>query len=49
MTEIISKLGNNIKSISYDTEDKIWTVNFKNRLTPSKVPDTLIIDFVENA
>lgn len=47
--QLISELGNNVKTISYDTVKEMWTITFKNDLEPSEVDNDLILDFIRNA
>ena len=49
MTEIVGKLGNNIKTIKYDTIICKWIVQYKTRLKSDYVSDENILDFIENA
>jgi len=49
MTQLISKLGNNIKTLKYDAIAEIWIVEYKNGLNKDKVTDSNIIDFIQNA
>ena len=46
--ELINELGNNVKSISYDTESKKWTVSFIRNLTPVESSEDDILDFLRN-
>ena len=46
---LVDELGNNVKTISYDTEQEIWTITYKSDLKPDEVDNDLILDFLRNA
>jgi len=47
--QLVDELGNNVKTISYDTEKEIWKITYKSDLKPNEVDNKLILDFLRNA
>lgn len=46
---LVDELGNNVKTISYDTERETWTITYKSDLKPDEVNNDLILDCLRNA
>jgi len=44
--ELINELGNNVKRISYDTETEMWTIEYKNDLTPDTIGEDNILNYL---
>ena len=47
--ELVSELGSNVKTISYDTEKEIWTITYKSGLETDEVDNDFILDFIRYA
>ena len=41
-------IGNNVKTICFDTDSEMWTITYKNDLTPDVVNNDELIDFLSN-
>ena len=46
--ELINELGNNVKRISYDTETEMWTIEYKNGLTPDTLGEDNILNYLRS-
>ena len=51
MIELLEALesATNVRSATYDNETQMWTITYKNGLTPDVVPSDLLIEFLHNA
>lgn len=49
MQELIESLGNNVKTISYNTIAKEWTIIYINGINPDIVKTEDLKEFLENA
>ena len=49
LNEFIEIIGNNIKSIEYDTELDRWLIKYKNELNDDNVNSDDLLEFLENA
>lgn len=49
MQELIESLGNNVKTVSYNTIAKEWTIIYINGINPDTVKSEDLIDFLKNA
>jgi len=49
MEELVDRLGNNVKTITFFTETREWKITYKNGLEPDTVHNEDIEDFLENA
>jgi hypothetical protein len=47
--ELVNELGNNVKTISYDTEKESWIITYKNDLESNEFGNDSILDFLRNA
>lgn len=49
MNELIESLGNNVKTLTYGTVTKKWTITYVNGINPDSVNSEDLIDFLKNA
>jgi len=48
ITEFVSMLGNNIKSIKYNPYNDDWTIDYNNDLKSDVINSEDLIDFLQN-
>lgn len=46
--EIVDRIGSNVKTLTYNTENEMWTVAFKNGLKPNEIESENLIEFLIN-
>lgn len=49
MEELIESIGNNVKTISFDTETEMWTIIYKTDLNDDYVHNDNLIEHLQNA
>lgn len=51
MIELLEALegASNVSFATYSNETQMWTIHYKNGLTPDVVPSNMLIEFLNNA